>query len=154
MKKSLFILTVPFFMVGCILTSCQTPAQKEQKAKDKVEAAKSILGQAKSNLIEVQAEADADYQLFKKEAEEKLNAHQKSITEFKARIAAEKRENRAEYEKELAELEKKNSDLRMQLDQYKAEGKDKWEEFKAEFSRDMEKIGEAFKNLAVKNVEE
>ena len=151
MNKTFVILSMTLYIAGSVLIGCQTSAEKEKNAQDKVQSVRANLGDAKNNLNEIQAEQEADYQQFRKDAEEKLDAQDKSVAEFKARVATEKRENKAEYEKELLELEKKNTDMKKRLDEYKAEGKDKWEAFKTEFGRDMENLGAAFKNLTVKN---
>ena len=42
--------------------------------------------------------------------------------------------------------------MKKKMDDYKAEGKEQWEAFKTEFSHDMDELGQAFKDLTVKNV--
>lgn len=37
------------------------------------------------------------------------------------------------------------------MDEYKEDGKENWEKFKIECNHDMEKSGQAFKDLTVKN---
>ncbi len=152
MKKNILFLSVLIFIGGIILSSCLSSAEKADKAKLKVEEAKYDLGVAQNDLTEAQQTERNEYNQFKIEAEEKLDAHAKSVAEFKARIATEKNENKVEYENKIAELDKKNSDLKKRLDEYKEAGTDQWESFKTEFNRDMDKLGEAFKNLTVKNV--
>ena len=49
-------------------------------------------------------------------------------------------------------MEQKNTDMKKRMDEYKADGKEQWKKFKAEFSRDMDELGQAFKDLTVKNV--
>jgi predicted RNase H-like nuclease (RuvC/YqgF family) len=146
------ILTV-VFISGAVLTGCQSSAEKEKNAQDKVQEAKNDLGEAQQDLNQAQQEVLYEYQQFKRESEEKIATHNKSIAEFKARIAIKKYENKAEYEKKLVALEQKNSDLKRKLDEYKEFGKDKWETFKTEFSRDMEEIGKSLKDLMVDNVQ-
>ena len=38
------------------------------------------------------------------------------------------------------------------MSDYKADGKENWEKFKAEFGHDMDELGNAFRDLTVKNV--
>ena len=49
-------------------------------------------------------------------------------------------------------METKNEELRVKIETYKADGNENWEKFKTEFNRDMSELGEAIKNLTVKNV--
>ncbi len=51
----------------------------------------------------------------------------------------------------IAELDSKNTDMKRKLDNFKANGKDNWETFKTEFSHDMDELGNAFRDLTVKN---
>ena len=41
--------------------------------------------------------------------------------------------------------------MKQKMADYKEEGKEKWETFKVEFNHDMEELGNAFKDLTVKN---
>ncbi|RPH31632.1 MAG: hypothetical protein EHM93_12810 [Bacteroidales bacterium] len=151
MKKTISTLAISVFIGVAIITSCQSSANKVENAQDKVQDAKEKVTSAKSDLIMAQQDFNAENQKFKKESDEKIQAHEKSIAEFKARIASEKKEIQGKYEMELAVLEQKNSDLKKKLDGFKEEGKDKWDKFKAEFNRDMDELGNAFRNLTVKN---
>lgn len=103
-------------------------------------------------------EATDDYQAevakYKIETADKIAANEKSIAEFNTRISTEKKEAREDYKKKIADLEAKNSDLKMKMDTYKADSKENWEKFKVEFSRDMDELGQAFKDLTVKNVKQ
>ncbi|MFN0047523.1 MAG: hypothetical protein ACKVOU_00200 [Cytophagales bacterium] len=42
--------------------------------------------------------------------------------------------------------------MKKKMDDYKEDGKENWEKFKTEFNHDMDEIGNAFKDLTVKNV--
>jgi hypothetical protein len=72
---------------------------------------------------------------------------------IKRKIENEKIEAKAAYEIKIAELEQKNKNLKQKMDDYKVTGKTEWEQFKSEFNRDMEKLGKAFQDLVVNNVE-
>jgi hypothetical protein len=144
MKKTMIILSSAILMNGAVFTSCSNPAQKVENEKENLEDANKAL--EKANL-----EYDADLATFKKENAERILANDKSIAEFKARIAIQKKDAKAEYSERINELEKKNSDFKKKLDEYQETSKDKWVAFKAEFSRDMDELGNALKDLTIKN---
>lgn len=145
MKKSILVLLVFTVITGAIFTSCRTPAQKVENAQNNVTEANKDLDKANQEYL-------ADIEKFRKETADKIAANDKSIAEFKARIENDKKDAKADYNKKIAELEQKNSDMKKKLDDYKAEGKESWEKFKTEFSHDMEELGNAFRDLTVKNV--
>lgn len=37
------------------------------------------------------------------------------------------------------------------MDNYRADNKDQWESFKKEFNHDMDALGEAFRDITIKN---
>ena len=140
MRKVIITLAVSTFMATAILTSCSSPAEKVEKAEEKVIDAHDDLNKA-------QAEYAADIEKFRKENDEKIAANKKRIAEFDARIVHEKAEARAEYKKKIAELDQKNTDMKKRMDEYKADGKDQWEQFKAKFNEEMNDLGNALKKL-------
>ena len=144
MKKTILVLAASTFLFGAILTSCNSPAEK-------VENAEENLTKANEEMNEANQEYLADIESYKKVTSEKIEANNKSIADFNARIESDKKLAKADYLAKIAALEQKNSDMKKRIDDYQAEGKDKWEIFKAEFSNDMENLGQAFKDLAVKN---
>lgn len=144
MKKSILTLAAFAFITGAVITSCNTPAEKVGIAQDNVTAANDDLDKANAEYL-------VDIENYRKEAAAKIVANDKSIAEFNARIESKKEAAKTDYKKKVAELEQKNTDIKRRLDEYKAEGKDNWEIFKMEFSRDLEKLGKAFKDLAIKN---
>lgn len=145
MKKSILVIAASTFITGAILTSCNTSAEKVENAQNNVTEANKDLDKANKEYL-------ADIENYKKETADKIAANDQSITEFNVRIENEKKEAKADYKKKIAELEQKNSDMKKKMDDYKAEGKEKWEIFKTEFSHDMDELGNAFKDLTVKNV--
>ncbi len=145
MKKSILALAASTLIASAILTGCSTPSQKVENAQNDVTAANKDLDQANKEYL-------ADIEKYRKETADKIAANDRSIAEFKARIENKKRDAQADYKKRIAGLEQKNSDMKKKMDDYKAEGKDKWEKFKTELKHDMDELGEAFKDLTVKNV--
>jgi F0F1-type ATP synthase membrane subunit b/b' len=144
MKKSILTLVIATFVVGAMLTSCSTPAQKVADAQEDVTEAKEDLAEAKDEYLE-------DVENYRKETSYRIDANNQSIAEFRARIANEKKVAKADYEEKVLKLEQKNTDIKKRLDDYKVEGKDNWQTFKLEFNRDMDELGKALKDLTVKN---
>ena len=145
MKKLILKVVASVFLTGALLTSCNTPAQKVENAEDNVT-------EANQDLAKANREYEAEIESYRKETADKIEANNKSIADFNARIALEKKDAQDDYRRQIATLEQKNSDMKKKMDDYKAEGKEKWEKFKTEFSRDLEELGNAFKDLTVKNV--
>lgn len=140
------MLTASLLITGGIVTGCNTPAEKVEKAQQEVD-------EANNKLDKVTDEYQADIAKYRLEATERIAANEKSIAEFNTRIDDQKKVAKADYTIKIAELEKKNTDMKKKMDDYKEDGKDKWEKFKLEFNHDLEELGKAFKDLTVKNVQ-
>lgn len=140
------MLTASLLITGGIVTGCNTPAEKVEKAQQEVD-------EANNKLDKVTDEYQADIAKYRLEATKRIAANEKSIAEFNARIDDQKKVAKADYTIKIAELEKKNTDMKKKMDDYKEDGKDKWEKFKLEFNHDLEELGKAFKDLTVKNVQ-
>jgi multidrug resistance efflux pump len=140
MKNSILILsTLVTFIFGC------TSSEK------KVENAKQDLREAKAELSQEQKDSVADYLLFKKVIDERIAENEVGIEAFKVRLKNSKNKNLAADQKRVDELEQRNINMRKKLEDYKANGKDNWEAFKTEFNHDMDDLGQALKNLSIKN---
>lgn len=144
MKKLSLIFSALLLLAGTELISCNTSAEKVEKAEDEVKV-------ANANLDEANAEYLADVENFKLETNQKIEDNAKSIAEFNARIATDKKEAKAEYKEKIAALEMKNTDMKKKMADYKADGKDGWAKFKEEFNQDMDELGKALKDFTVKN---
>lgn len=144
MKKSILILAASTFITGALVTSCNSPEEKVENAQENVAEAHQDLDKANEEYL-------ADVETYRKATAERIAANDQSIAEFNLRLANDKQEAKEDYRKKVTELEQKNSDMRKKMDDYKVEGKDNWEIFKTEFNRDMDELGQAFKDLTVKN---
>jgi DNA anti-recombination protein RmuC len=144
MKQSILTITACAFMAGAVLTSCNSSAEKVENAEQDVKDAKAALDQANEEYL-------LDIENYRLATADKIETNNQSIADFNLRIENEKKEAKAAYQKQITELEQKNSDMKKKLEDYNAEGKENWEKFKYEFSRDMDELGEALKNLTVKN---
>ena len=140
MKKIIRNLACIAVLAGVMLTGCQPPKSKVQKAQENLENATDDLAKAKLNL---DRDLEDSIREFKIISDAKIQEHEKSIAEFKARIDVKKLANRVEYEKELERLEKQNSDMQKKLADYKEEGLDKWNAFKGNFNNDMVDLGKS-----------
>ncbi|MBA4258600.1 MAG: hypothetical protein C0446_05520 [Chitinophaga sp.] len=144
MKKLSLIFSALILLAGTELISCNTSAEKVEKAEDEVKV-------ANENLDEANAEYLADVEQFKLETNQKIADNAKSIADFNARIATDKKLAKAEYKEKIAALELKNTDMQKKMADYKADGKDGWAKFKEEFNHDMDELGKALKDFTVKN---
>jgi hypothetical protein len=146
MKKLILIGFIFLYINSSLVMSCTTPAEKVEKAQAKVDKANGVLDAVNDAYL-------TDIETYRKGAFDKIVANDLAIKEFRARIEAQKRDAKANYVKKITELEQKNTDLKKKMDDYKASNKEKWDIFKAEFSHDMDALGQAFKDLTVKNVQ-
>src|ERR1700688_3983363 len=117
MERKKFKIAMLVFAIGAVLTGCETPAQK-------VERAETNVTEANRELKEAQDEYVLDIENYRKETDTKILANEKSMAEFEARIANEKKEARADYDKKIIALQQKNTDMKKKMDDYKADGKD------------------------------
>jgi hypothetical protein len=146
MKQLILILAVFSYVIVSLTISCTTPAEKVEKAQAKVDKANDALDKVNDAYL-------TDIETYRKGSFEKIVANDLAIKAFRARIESQKNDAKANYIRKITELEQKNTDLKKKMDDYKASNKEKWEIFKAEFSHDMEALGQAFKDLTVKNIQ-
>jgi demethoxyubiquinone hydroxylase (CLK1/Coq7/Cat5 family) len=148
MKKTIFILTITTFMLGTLLTGCQSSQKKVENAEDNVQNAQNKLVDA--NQVLKQAVSDS-IQQFKKESNAIIVSNDKEIAELRTKIINQRKENKARYEKKLGDLEQKNLEMRNKLDNFKDEEDSKWQSFKREFNHDMNELGNAIKDIGKNN---
>jgi acyl-CoA synthetase (AMP-forming)/AMP-acid ligase II len=153
MKKVTFIIAVfAAFCSGLIFTSCETAAEKSNKADETVVDAKADLKDAQ-NVADAAAikAADAEaWKTFKLEAEVKMNKNDMAIEAHKSEMAKSGKKLDAAHAKLIADLEQRNKDLKARINAYD-KGQTDWEAFKREFNHDMDGIGQSLKDLTVNN---
>ena len=142
MKNNILITTAFLIVSSAISTGCNNATPKSET---------QVIEEEKEALDKANAEYQADVEKYRKESNERIEANNKKIAEFKARIDLQKQEAKDDYIRKITRLEQKNADIKKKMDDYKDDGKEKWQTFKAEFSRDMDELGQAFKDLTVKN---
>ena len=145
MKKLLIGVSAFLFVAISLVTSCNSSENKVQEGKTDVMEAEVDLKEANEDYL-------TDIENYKKETADKIAENDKRIAEFKTQIALKRKEFKVEYQKEIDKLEKENNDMKNKMDGYQESGKENWEKFKMEFSHDMDEMGQAFKDLTVKNV--
>jgi hypothetical protein len=145
MKKGIISLAAFTLISGAILTSCNSASENVADAQENVDQANKDLAQANQEYL-------ADVEKYRQETAVRIAANEESIKEFNARMAKDKRAATAEHKKRVADLEQKNREMKTRMENFKEDGKDKWLIFKAEFNHDMDEMGNAFKDLTVKNV--
>lgn len=153
MKKTIFIISIATSVVlGAILTGCQSSAQKEEAAQDKVQEAKQDLNAVRHDInTEAQKVATAEeWKEFKTKTEEMISNNEKSIAELKAKIKKAGKTLDAVRENKIDKLEQLNRDLKARLEDYEKNQSD-WQSFKDEFNHDMDELGKALKDLTVDN---
>ena len=144
MRKSILALAAFALMAGAMSTSCNSSSQKVDDAQNSVKEARQDLDAANKEYL-------AEIENFRVEMAARIDANDKRIAELKANLVHEKKEARADYKKRIDALEQKNRDLKKEMDEYKATGRENWEIFKTEFNHDMDQLGQAFKDIGVRN---
>jgi len=144
MKKIILILAGCTMMTGALLTSCNTSSNKVDDAQEALIKSKQDLEMARKEFL-------ADMATFRKETATRIAANDQRIAELKTNINNERKEARAGYKKKIAALEQKNREMKMKMDEYNEEGNENWERFKTEFNHDMDALGQAFKDIGVRN---
>jgi len=144
MKKSIPILFLSAFIVGGIITSCNTPSQKAANDENKVIQANNDLDKANQDYL-------TDIQNCKKETTEHISTNETLISELKAKAKTVKKDTKEDYNKSVADLEQKNREMKNKMNDYKADGKEKWQAFKKDFDKGMDEIGNSIKDLFASN---
>jgi hypothetical protein len=144
MKKNISKLGLGIGLVVSFLSSCDSPAQKEENAQKDVKEAEANLQQAKNEL-------NPEYAAFKADAELKIAANEKRIIELNEILNKPGKLPLDEHRKKrISELEEKNSRLKSRIFAYEQDRSD-WETFKREFNHDMDGLGKAFEDLGKDN---
>jgi cytochrome c556 len=144
MSKTILVAAMAILFAGTSFTSCDSPKDNVIDAQEKVETANENLDKATDDYI-------ADIENFRNASNLTIEENNKVIASLKAGVSGKEASVKSDYWKEIAELEKKNAELKARMASYKADGKENWESFKTEFNHDMQGIGDAFKNITVKN---
>lgn len=151
MKKTMLSITVATFMLAgtAAFTSCSSPAQKEENAKEEVVDAKQDLAEAQHDAANasMQAASDEEWQAFKSETNAKIDANQALIGELrKKKRKADNEMTEDAYKAKIDELQEHNKQLRDRLDAYESNKSD-WNTFRTQYNSDMDELGTSLKDL-------
>ena len=144
MRKSILALAAFTLLAGAVSTSCNSSSKQVDDAQNSVKEARQDLDAANKEYL-------AEIENFRIEMAARIDANDKRIAELKANISHERKEVRADYKNRIDALEKKNRDLKKKMEVYNDNGRENWEIFKAEFNHDMDQLGQAFKDVGVRN---
>lgn len=139
-------------MAGTIFTSCQSAAQKQDAAQEKVQDARQDLNAAKqeANAIGQELATAEEWATFKSESEVKIRDNEIRITELTVKMNKPGETFDELYKNKIANLELQNREMRTRLIEYE-KSQSNWEAFKREFNHDMDELGKALKDLTVDN---
>jgi hypothetical protein len=150
MKKVLFPITIAVaFIALTALAGCKMRPStlEEQAAQAKVDSAVQDLKAAQNTAV---AE---DWDAFKAQSEAKIRMNELSIADLKDRMSMSERKDDALYLEKINKLGKQNEALKAKIKTHDVteERKENWDAFKKEFNHDMDELGQALKDLTVKN---
>jgi hypothetical protein len=130
------------------LMACQSPSEKEAKAKVEVTKAEEDLKakEAAASADALKQTEEAEWKALKAATEASITANELRIVELRA-----KKSSSAKTVDQINALEKSNKDLKTKLDNYEKNRPTDWAAFKREMSHDMESIANAFKELGQDN---
>ena len=139
-------------LLAILFTACATQMSCSGPEK-KMETARENVVDASNNLEEAKKEYIADVERYRISTNERIAANDKLLADLKAAVGKDKLKAKKEYSDRIFELEKKNAEMKKKMNEYKAEEQDKWENFKTEFNHDLDGLGDAFRDMTVKNTE-
>lgn len=145
MKAIIFALAAAAFIGGVSFSGCQTEAQREEAAQDRLDASQ-VVEDAKA----VKVANTKEWQEFKSEFEAKIQDNEIRIFELKEKMKKSGKAMDEVFAQRIETLEQKNKDLRIRIANFDQSQTD-WESFKREFNHDMDELGKALKDLTVDN---
>lgn len=150
MKKTILTLGIASMFAGtALMTSCASPAQKEENAKEEVQDAKQDLAEAQQDATKatIKAANAEEWQAFKNETNAKIDANQALIGELrKKKRKADNEMTEDAFKAKIDELQERNKQLRQRMDDYEANQSD-WATFKSQYNNDMDELGRSLNDM-------
>ena len=148
MKITLVKQTLAVFAIAGLMLACQSPSEKEQKAKVELAKAEEDLKakEAAASADVIKQSEEAEWKALKSATEASIAANELRIKELRA-----KKSSSTKTVDQINTLEKRNKELKEKLDNYEKNRPTDWAAFKRELSHDMESIADAFKELGEDN---
>lgn len=141
MKYSIVIVTTITLIAAFVLSGCDSPSNKMEKAETSVIEANRDLEIAKS-------EVEAELRIYRAENAERIKEYNRTLSDIKQKIENESDDEvRERLEKKLNEFEDSHRALKREMDNYKASGRENWDDFKDSFSSRMDDLGDSLKNF-------
>lgn len=140
-KPILTIALAALFMPAIIVTSCKSPSQKAEDAKENVQDAREDLNDAKkdANTAVVKAANDEEWKAFKIDADAKIKKNELRISELKSKLKKPGKGLDDADKLRIDALEKRNDELKSQLNDYE-KNKTDWASFTGKFNEDMNQL--------------
>ncbi len=146
MKKLIITISLFIFFAGSIvLTGCQSNAQKEQAAKQKVEQA-----QKDAEAAQLKTSNELEWKAFKAESLLKINKNENNIASLRVKLNKPGKGLDPLYEARIKFLEKQNANLKIRIADFNGNPSE-WESFKKEGIPDLEELGKAIKDFTIDN---
>ncbi|MES2478540.1 MAG: hypothetical protein V4561_05610 [Bacteroidota bacterium] len=149
MKKTILGLSTATFLCFALLTSCSSPSQKEENAKEEVQEKKEELVDAQQEATQaavVAANAE-EWQVFKNATQAKIDENQAVIAELRKRKRKASDEMTEDaYKIKIDEYQMANKQLRQRMDDYERNQSD-WATFKGQFNRDLDQLSQSIKDM-------
>jgi len=151
MKKSILTLTAATMMIAgtALWTSCSSPAEKEENAKEEVVEAKQDLAEAQHDAAQATAQAATaeEWQAFKNETNAKIDANQAIIGELrKKKRKADNEMTEEAYKAKIDEIQEHNKQLRDRMDAYESNKTD-WATFRTQYNADMDEVNRSLNDM-------
>lgn len=143
MKKTITVMTFGALFAMAFITSCTSPAEEVEKAKQGV-------NEANENLDKAQEEYLREIEEYKRETAAKIEANEQEIADLLVLSEKEKKEARAAYKREVEEMRAENQALKEKMENYGAQGEYEWQEFKQEFEEEMIQLGKDLNDFRIK----
>jgi TolA-binding protein len=145
MKKQIVMFALALLMIGAVLNSCNSSADKSKV--DPLQDTKNETTEPRSDSVQVNQDTSAIYQDFIKQSEARIKVYEQNITDLKNKIAEVKKNEQSEYEKKLEILEEKTKALKANIISYKDKKIKDWNLKQVEFKKDMDELGHAITNF-------
>lgn len=141
MKYSIITVSIITLMAALVLSGCESPSNKMEKAETSVIEAERDLEIAKS-------EVEAELRIYRAEHENEVKEFNRTISDIKQKIENETdKDVKVKLEKQLDEYDESLTTLKREMDNYKASGRENWDDFKDNFSNRMDDLGDSLDNF-------
>jgi F0F1-type ATP synthase membrane subunit b/b' len=141
MKLTTIVLIPVVLIAAFVLSGCDSPSKKMEKAETSVIEAKRDLEIATS-------EVEAELSLYRAENADRIMEYNRTISGIKKKIENESdKEVKEKLKMKLDEYETTHNDLKREINNYKASGKESWDDFKDSFSSRMDDLGNSLDNF-------